>query len=98
MGEIFNGDRRGTLTQRFKDPRYWQRIPNQNGVRDQTQATCLIHNFMVIVGADLTLVGKEDSVRQSVAVFTPVQLQLYPVLQISIAQVLQDVNRLHYSS
>jgi len=57
----------------------WSVFPYQDGVGHQAQAARLIHDLLVIPGAEFSLVGEEDPARQTVPMLTPIQLQLDPV-------------------
>ncbi len=51
-GEILVGERRATLTKCLYDLCNLDGVPNQDGVRDQTQGPRPVHNLLVIAGPE----------------------------------------------
>jgi hypothetical protein len=77
--QVFNGNGGTGLPKSLEDSGNLERVPHQDGVGYQTQATRLVHDFLVIPGAEFTLIGEKDPACQTVPMFTPIQLQLEPV-------------------
>ena len=59
-GQILIDSRRAALTESLNDPGNLQRIPNQDGVGDQTQAARLVHDLLVVSKYPISL--KTESV------------------------------------
>jgi hypothetical protein len=71
-------------------------IPDENRVRQQAEAACLIHDLLGISTPKLTSVHEEQTpTDQLVAGFAPVQLQLHMGAEVGIRQVAQYEDRLH---
>ena len=51
------------------------RVPHQDRIRDQAQATGLVHDLFIVALPELPLVGEEEPLGQALPVFAAVQLQ-----------------------
>ena len=76
MGQGFIVNVLPLLSELFHNVIYLDRVPVKNGVRHKTKTAGLIHDFLIITGSELTLVGKKDPARQLVPVFSFIQLPL----------------------
>jgi hypothetical protein len=47
-------------------------VPHQDGIRDQAQATRLIHDFLVVAFSELALIGKKQPPAKTLPVFAAV--------------------------
>ena len=68
-------------------------IPVQDRIGNETQATGLVHDLLVIPRRKFALVGKENPARQLMAVFALVELELHGLPQVTIREIAQDVLR-----
>ena len=75
MSQVFIGNGRARLPERLDDSGSG---PYQDGVGYQAQGARLVHDLLVIPGAEFSLVGEKDPACQTVTVLTSIQLQLGP--------------------
>ena len=94
MGKIGVGDGQAAGPQVGDDALHLHRVPQHRRVRQQAQATGLVHHHLVIAGAELALVGEEQPTGQGVAGFAAVELGLDQPAERRVVQVAQDVARL----
>jgi hypothetical protein len=79
VGQVFDGNGGARLPESVDDSGNLEPVPYQDGVGYQAQAARLIHDLLVIPGAEFSLVGEEDPACQTVPMLTPIQLQLVPL-------------------
>jgi len=73
------------------------RIPNQDGIGEQAQATRLVHDLVQIAGTELAAIGEEEAAGHQVVPMIPaVQLQLHAPAHFFIVNVAQNVNGLDH--
>jgi hypothetical protein len=87
---VFNGNSGARLPESLEDSGNLERVPNQDGVGYQTQTARLVHDLLVISGAEFSPIGEKDPACQTVLMFTPIQLELDPVSYVFFIQILQD--------
>jgi hypothetical protein len=76
----------------------FERIPIQDRIGHQAEATGLVHDFLVIPRREFPLIGKENPAGELMAIFAFVELELDPLPQVAIGQVTQDVLGLENAS
>ena len=69
-------------------------VPDQNRIRQQAQTTGLVHDLLVVAGAELAAVSEEQPARQGVARLTAIELELDPPPEVFLVNVAQDVDGL----
>ena len=79
MSQVLIGNGRARLPECLDDSGNLERVPYQDGVGYQAQATRLVHDLLVIPSAKFTLVGEKDPACQTVPVLASIQRQLDPV-------------------
>jgi hypothetical protein len=77
--QVFNGHGGVRLLESLEDSGNLERVPHQDGVGYQSQAARLIHDLLVIPGAEFSLIGEKDPACQTVPMLTAIQLELDPV-------------------
>jgi hypothetical protein len=65
-------------------------IPDQHCIRDQTEATGLVHDFLAVANMGVTLVGKEYPIGEDLAELAAVDLHLDRLPQLLVMDVAQD--------
>ena len=91
MAEGFVVNVLSLLPELFHNVIYLDSVPVQYGVGRKTEATGLVHDFLIIPGGKFPLVGEEDPTWQLVPVFTLIQLPLNGTTQLLIRQVAKNV-------
>src|SRR5271169_3403250 len=69
-------------------------VPDQHGIGEQAEAAGLVHDLLVVAGAEVALVGEEDPSGEDVAELTAVELQLDGLAQRLLVDVAQDLDGL----
>ena len=79
-------DRMSGSAQALYNPLDLNRVPHQDGIRDQAQATGLIHDLFVVALPEFPLVGEEKPLRQALPILTAVQLETSIAAQVRIME------------
>jgi hypothetical protein len=74
------------------------RIPDKNGIRQETQAGGLVHDFFVVAGTKNTVVGEKQPICQVVSVLTAIQLKLDALSKRWVVKVTQYEDSFHCSA
>src|SRR5271165_5224539 len=69
-------------------------VPDQHGIGEQAEAAGLVHDLLVVAGAEVALVGEKDPSGEDVAELAAVELQLYGLAQRLLVDVAQDMDGL----
>ncbi len=67
------------------------RVPVQNGIRDQAEAAGFVHDLYVVSGCKLALIRKEDPTRELLPVLALVELSLNGASQLRVREIPQNV-------
>jgi hypothetical protein len=71
VGQVLNGNGGARLPESIDDSANLGHVPYQDGVGYQAQAARLIHDLLVIPGAEFSLVGEEDPACQTLCRCSP---------------------------
>src|SRR5712692_3280503 len=69
-------------------------VPDQHRIGQEAQTTGLVHDLLVVAGAELAAVCEEQPARQGVARLTAIELELDPPPEVLLVNVAQDVDGL----
>src|ERR1700756_2168084 len=69
-------------------------VPDQDGVGQQAEAARLIHDLLVIAGAEGAVVGEEQPLGQGMAEFTAIELKLDCPAKWFLIDIAEDVDGL----
>ena len=67
MSQVFIGNGRARLPESLDDSGNLERVPYQDGVGYQAQAARLVHDLLVIQGAEFSVVGEKNPKRSSMS-------------------------------
>ena len=93
-GEVLVAHRMAGGTELPGDAAHVHGVPDQHGIREQAEAAGLVHDLLVVAGAEVALVGEKDPSGEDVAKLAAVELQLDGLAQLLFVDVAQDMDGL----
>jgi hypothetical protein len=70
------------------------RVPDEHGIRQEAEATRLVHNFLIVPKAEGALIGEEQPLGERVAELAAVELELNRPAERLLVNVAKDVDGL----